>query len=160
MPYWKQKQIHQIGQFFKLWIFFVLEIVIEKPKVTDMQLSKSIHLQAQTWECKSAPLLHEAIRTWEPSHVFWYPFFFTDEAYLLELYKIKIYEYHQESKSAGLKASFQEWKLRMAIQVQRHSDQHFLAGWMCQKLFDLYHEQFGYRFTSSRYFFLFTLCFL
>ena len=37
MPNWKQKQIHQIGQFFKLWISIVLEIAIEKPKVTDRQ---------------------------------------------------------------------------------------------------------------------------
>ena len=108
MPNFKQKQIHQIGQFFELWISIELEIAIEKPKENDRQLSKSILLQARTSECKSAHQPHEAFRFWDPSHVFWRPFSFTDEAHLLKLCKIKISEYHLELKSTENEAGSRE----------------------------------------------------
>ena len=122
--------------------------------MTDRQLSKSILLQAQTSECKSVHLPHEAFRTWEPSHAFWHPFFFTDEACLLQLSKIKISEYHQELKSADHVTSSRKWKLKPANQVHCHINQQILAGKTCQKLFDLYHKQFGCWVASCGLYFL------
>ena len=148
--------------FFALLIFNELENATEKSMETRRQLINFLYHQHQTWEYRS---VHQrSLTTWTWLELFQISFFpsssFNYETYLVKELKCsislivsmsvdlkdnfgqqKVLRYLKEIMS-GFEASFQLWKLKLAIKKQYHSIQQNLAVKMCRRQYDLSHWQF------------------